>query len=179
MQVYNQTTQYIQMDNGAKIHPQANISGVVTIGDNSRIDAFVTITGNVRIGRNVHISTGACIFGGEGVDIGDYSAISVGVKIFTATEDLSGAAMTNPTIGAAYRDTFVAPIRIGKHCVVSAGAVLLPGAELLDGACVGALSLVKEKLDGWAIYAGIPAKMIKARSKNLLNLQKQYERNDK
>ena len=85
MQVYNQTTQYIQMDNGAKIHPQANISGVVTIGDNSRIDAFVTITGNVRIGRNVHISTGACIFGGQGVDIGDYSAISVGVKIFTAT----------------------------------------------------------------------------------------------
>lgn len=179
MQVYSQATQYIEMSNGAKIHPQANISGDVDIGANSRIDAFVTITGSVKIGRNVHISTGACIFGGEGVDIGDYSAISVGVKIFTATEDLSGEAMTNPTISAAYRNTFSAPIRIGKHCVVSAGAVLLPGAELLDGACVGALSLVKEQLWEWAIYAGIPAKMIRGRKQDLLKYQEQIERNGK
>ena len=179
MRVRQSESQYLTMDNGAKVHSSANIAGEVDIGANSRIDAFVTITGNVRIGRNVHISTGACIFGGEGVDIGDYSAISVGVKIFTATEDLRGESMTNPTISAAYRNTFSAPIRIGKHCVVSAGAVLLPGAELLDGACVGALSLVKEQLWEWAIYAGIPAKMLKARSKNLLNLQKQYERNGK
>lgn len=150
------------------IHPLANIAGKVTVGEGSRIDAFVTITGRVTIGRNVHISTGACIFGGEGVEIGDYSAVSVQAKIFTATEDLSGESFVNPTVKHD-RNPRTAPISIGRHCVVGAGSVLLPGAKFHDGACCGALSLVKEPLASWSIYAGTPARYIKARSRGVLD----------
>ena len=150
------------------IHPLANIAGKVTVGEGSRIDAFVTITGRVTIGRNVHISTGACIFGGEGVEIGDYSAVSVQAKIFTATEDLSGESFVNPTVDHD-RSPRKAPISIGRHCVVGAGSVLLPGAKFHDGACCGALSLVKEPLASWSIYAGTPARYIKARSRGALD----------
>ena len=149
------------------IHPLANIAGKVTVGEGSRIDAFVTITGRVTIGRNVHISTGACIFGGEGVEIGDYSAVSVQAKIFTATEDLSGESFVNPTVDHD-RIPHKAPVSIGRHCVVGAGSVLLPGAKFHDGACCGALSLVKEPLAAWSIYAGTPAKYLKARSRAVL-----------
>ena len=34
-----------------------------------------------------------------------------------------------------------------------------------EGAAVGALSLVKKDLDPWTLYAGIPARRIKARNR--------------
>ena len=36
------------------------------------------------------------------------------------------------------------------------------------------MSLVKKDLAPWGIYAGIPVKKIKDRSKNLLNLEKEF-----
>ncbi len=165
----------MDMGDGIAVHDSANICGDVEIGMNTRIDAFVTITGKVKIGRNVHISTGASIFGGAGVTIGDYAGISAGVKIFTGTEDLSGDMLTNPTVPAQYRSPISKSIVIGAHCVIGAGSVLLPGAELEEGVCVGALSLVKAKLKRWHIYAGIPAEVIKSRRQNLLDEQIKYE----
>lgn len=152
---------------GALVHRLANIVGDVRLGAGTRVDAFVTMTGRVRVGRSVHISTGACIFGGEGVEIGDCSAISVQAKIFTATEDLSGDSFVNPTIDHD-RAPIAAPIRIGRHCVVGAGSVLLPGADMPDGACLGALSLLKRPVPEWSINAGVPARYIKARGRGVL-----------
>ena len=152
---------------GAIVHRLANIAGDVRLGDGTRVDAFVTITGRVNVGRNVHISTGACIFGGEGVEIGDYSAVSVQAKILTATEDLSGESFVNPTVDHD-RAPIRAPIRIGRHCVVGAGSVLLPGADMPDGACLGALSLLKAPLAPWSINAGAPARYLKHRSRGVL-----------
>lgn len=163
---------------GALIHRLANIAGDVEIGRGSRIDAFVTLTGTVRIGRRVHISTGASVFGGRGVQIGDYSGLSVGAKVFTETEDLSGEWLLHPTSPPEYRKTVAAQVLIGAHCNVGAGSVLLPGAELPDGAVVGALSLVKVPLHGWAIYAGVPARFIRARSRRALYLAAELEANE-
>lgn len=160
---------------GSLIHRLSNIAGEVEIGAGSRIDAFVTITGRVKLGRCVHISTQACIFGKAGVEIGDYSGISVGVKLFSETEDLSGDWMLHPTVGPNYRRSIGKRVRIGKHCSVGAGSVLLPGAYLPDGACVGALSLVKTRLLPWSIYAGIPVRLVRLRSRRALELQSHLE----
>lgn len=135
----------------------------------------MTLTGRVRVGRFVHISTGACVFGGEGVAIGDFSGLSVGVKVFTSTEDLSGEWLLHPTVPARLRRPIVAPIVIGRHCSVGAGSVLLPGAELPDGACVGALSLVKRPLREWSIWAGVPARFVRDRSRRALELEGEME----
>jgi galactoside O-acetyltransferase len=153
--------------NGAQVHRLANIVGAVEIGVGSRIDAFVTITGRVKIGRYVHIGAGVGIFGANGFEIGDYSGLSPGVQIFTATEDLSGRTVMHPT-APVERPVASSPIRVGEHCTIGANSVLLPGAELPDGACVGALSLVKTKLAPWSISAGIPAQYIKSRSRDVL-----------
>lgn len=160
---------------GGLVHRLANIAGDVELGEGTRVDAFVTLTGRVWIGRFCHISTGVCVFGTEGVVIGDYSGLSAGVKVFTGTEDLSGEWMMNPTISARYRKSISQPVRIGAHCVVGAGSVLLPGAHLPDGACVGALSLVKSPASEWSIWAGVPARFIRARSRRALELQAAFE----
>lgn len=151
---------------GAKVHILANIAGEMELGEGSRIDAFVTITGKVRIGRNCHISTGACIFGGAGFEMGDYSGLSPGAKVFTATEDIDWGFM-HPT-APGDRLPMVASIRMGSHCAVGANSILLPGAELPDGVVIGYNSGTRERLTEWSVWAGNPARFIRKRSRGAI-----------
>jgi acetyltransferase-like isoleucine patch superfamily enzyme len=52
--------------------------------------------------------------------------------------------------------------------------VVLPGVVIEEGVSVGSLSLVNKSLPGWKIYAGIPAKPIKDRKKDLLKLEEEF-----
>ena len=42
-----------------------------------------------------------------------------------------------------------------------------------EGSCAGAMSLVKNDLEAWKIYAGIPARYIQDRKRNILDLEKE------
>lgn len=160
---------------GGIVHRLANICGDVSVGEGTRIDAFVTITGRVRIGRFAHIATGCMIFGAGGVDIGDYVGISGGTKIYSCTEDVSGDWITNPTVPAKYRNPQVAHIRIGDHAVMGAGSIAFPGAEFEEGAYLGALSMARHKLTAWSINAGIPAEFKRPRARGALEKAKEFE----
>jgi galactoside O-acetyltransferase len=54
---------------------------------------------------------------------------------------------------------------LGKYSQIGANSVLLPSARLGQGAILGALSLLKEGIDEWTIYAGSPAKKIGLRNR--------------
>lgn len=146
---------------GAAVHRLANISGGVILGAGTRVDAFVTLTGKVVIGRNCHISTGACVFGGAGFTMDDCSGISPGAKVFTATEDIDRGVM-HPTVPGE-RFPKSAPIRIGRFCAVGANSVLLPGADLADGVVIGALSKMSKPAAAWSVWAGDPARFLRYR----------------
>ena len=66
---------------------------------------------------------------------------------------------------------------IGKHCVVGTGSTILPGANLAEGVAVGAMSLLTKPTKAWKIYAGMPARAIKERRKDLLGLEKEFMEN--
>ena len=53
----------------------------------------------------------------------------------------------------------------GNYSTIGCGNVLLPGAVLEEGACVGAMSLIKDVIPVYKIYAGVPAHKIGDRSK--------------
>ena len=165
---------YIEQD-GALIHRLANIAGNVTIGEGSRIDAFVTITGRVTIGHHTHIANGCAIFGGGRVTIGNYVGLSGGSKVYSTTEDVSGDWITNPTVPAKFRNPDTRPIRIGDHVVMGAGSIAFPGADLPEGAYLGALSMCRHMLTPWSINAGIPATFKRYRSRKALELAAEFE----
>jgi dTDP-4-amino-4,6-dideoxy-D-glucose acyltransferase len=150
----------------------------VSIGDNTRVDAFCLISGGtgVQIGRNVHIAAGAYIYGGGGVTICDFVGISARSVIYSTNDDYSGEVMTGPTLPADFTRVTVAPVKIGRHVVVGAGSVILPGVTIGDGAATGALSLVKHNVESFTIVAGNPLRVIGARSRHLLDLEKEYLR---
>lgn len=151
------------------IHPLANLAGDIELGEFTRIDAFVTITGNVRIGRYCHLGTGCSIFGSAGFEMGNFSGLSPGVQAFTGTEDLSGRSLLQPTVRV-NRTPISAPVKIGDHCSVGANSVILPGAFIPEGAVTGCLTLIKKALEPWTIYAGVPAKPIRKRTLDSLKL---------
>lgn len=145
------------------------------IGDHSRIDDFCVLSGRIIIGRNVHIAPMCLVAGGKpGITLEDFAGLAYHVKVFAQSDDYSGETMTNPTVPAEYKAETFNPVHVGRHSIVGAGAVITPGVSLGEGTAIGALALVLRSTDSWSIYAGIPARRAKGRSKNLLQLERQY-----
>lgn len=157
-----------------RVHETCVIVGLeaMRFGSNVRVDPFAVLTaagGTLTVGDFVHLSSHLFLSAGAGVEIGDFVALSVGVKLFSRSDDYSGEYLTNPTVPAEYTAPPPAsPVRIGRHVIVGAGAVILPEVELGEGAAVGANSLVSRSLEPWGIYAGTPAARVRERGSGLL-----------
>lgn len=166
---------FARVGEGVAIARNCTVVGLenITIGDNVRIDGFTSIiapAGRVRIGSHVHIAT-ACMLGARGgIDIGDFSSLSQGVRIFTAIDDFSGRRMSNSQVPDDVLGVQTAPVTIGAYVPIGSGTIVLPGVAIGEGAAVGALSLVSHSLAGWVIYAGNPAKETGKRTRDLLAL---------
>jgi len=151
----------------------------IEIGDNSRIDDFCVISGKVKIGRNVHITPFCLVAGGEkGIVFEDFTTIAYGVQVFTQSDDYSGKTMTNSTIPKKYKNEFMKEIILKKYSIVGAGSIIMPGVVLAEGTSIGAMSLVLKSTEPWGIYVGNPAKRLKNRKKDLLELEKKYLENE-
>jgi len=147
----------------------------IELGDCSRIDDFCVISGHVKIGKYVHIAPFCLIAGGEkGVTMEDFSGLAYGVQIFSQSDDYSGRTLTNPTVSAKFKDERKAAVRIGRHVIIGAGSMVFPGVDLADGCSVGAMTLVNKSTQAWGIYAGNPARRIKERKQDLLELEAQF-----
>ncbi len=161
----------VKISNSAKFYFPDDIS----IGDDSRVDDFVVLSGKVKIGRNVHLAIGSNLAGGKlGIEIGDFSGTAYYVQIVAQSDDYSGTFLTNPTIPQRYLGTDYSYINIGKHCIIGTNSVLLPGAALGDGVAIGALSLVRKVLNPWTIYSGNPLRKIGMRKQDLLVLEQKF-----
>lgn len=152
----------------------------ISIGSNVRIDAYTTITasegGGLTIGSNIHIAGYCLLAASGGIIMEDFSAISHGTKIYSASDDYSGGYLTNAVIPDKYKNVKRGLVTLKKHSLIGSSSVLLPGVVVGEGTTVGAMSLVSKSLDDWSVYAGIPAKKIKDRPKDLLKLEHEYVR---
>lgn len=160
----------VRIEKSAKIINPQNL----TVGDNVIIDQFTTIVcgaPGVTIGSYVHIAGHCHLAGGGGIDISDFAGLSHGVKLYSVSDDYSGGSLTNPTIPKAYKTTQLAPVSVGRHAILGANAVVLPGAKIAEGCAVGANALIKQDTDPWGVYFGQPARRMNERSKELLKAE--------
>lgn len=156
----------------ARIYGAENVS----LGDHCRIDDFsiVSAAEPVNLGRNVHIATYCALFGRHGITMADFSGLSSRVTIYTASDDYSGRTLTNPTVPDQYKAVNSGPVVLGRHVIIGAGSVILPGVTIGDGSAVGTLSLVSRDISEWTVAVGVPARPVKERSKELLELERSY-----
>jgi dTDP-4-amino-4,6-dideoxy-D-glucose acyltransferase len=169
---------------GVLISDKASIHNAIKIriGDHVRIDDFTVISAGdsgIVFGHHIHIACQSSLIGRGAIIIGDYSNISSRVAIYSSSDDFSGNAMTNPMVPGEFTNVASLEVRIGRHVVIGSGTVVLPGVTIHDGVAVGALSLVKADCMEFTIYAGIPARAIKPRSRRLLEMERKLDnRND-
>lgn len=147
----------------------------IHIGNNVRIDDFTILSGNISIGNFVHISAYAALFAGMvGIEIGDYVSISARSVVYAVSDDYSGEGMTNPMVPDKYRKLQEGRVTIGRHCIIGAGSIILPGVNLKEGSAFGAMCLISRDSEMWSINVGIPATKIKNRKQNILELETEF-----
>ena len=149
----------------------------IRLGDNVRIDDFAILSGGqgITIGSHVHLGAYTALYGGGRITMDDFTGLSPRSTIFSETDDVSGASLTNPTIPRRYKPTLhTAPVRLRCHSAMGANSTIMPGVELGEGAVVGAHSLAMKSCLPWSIYFGVPAQRLKARSQKLLESTEQF-----
>lgn len=138
------------------------------IGDNTIIDDFSYISCPIEIGKNCHIASHVSISGGEGkFKMGDYSTISNHCSLHCASSDYTKVSLDLPSVPKEQQfGGEIKNIILGNFVTIGAHSCLLPGVLAKDGSSCGAYSLVKDIMDEWSLYVGIPAKKIKNRDKS-------------
>jgi phenylacetic acid degradation protein/carnitine operon protein CaiE len=137
------------VDPSAFVHPQA------------------AVTGNVSIGRNVYIGPGAAIRGDWGrivIEDGCNVQESCTIHMFPGVTVLlkEGAHIGHGAI--------VHGAVIGRNCLIGMNSVIMDNVEIGDECIVGALTFIKagEKVPRRSVVAGNPAKILKEVSEEML-----------
>lgn len=166
-----------QIGQNVKISRKASIYSAsdMILGDNVRIDDFCVLSGKVELGNYIHIAVYSAIFGGDaGVKMNDFTCLSSRCVVYAISDDYSGESMTNPMVDMKYRNVISKRVELGRHVLIGSGSTILPGVTIGEGTSVGSMSLVRTSLDAWGIYAGIPCRFLKERSKKLLELEQEF-----
>jgi galactoside O-acetyltransferase len=160
-----------------KISTKASIYNpeLIEIGDNSRIDDFVSISGKVSLGKNVHLAVGCNLAGGIlGISIGDFCGLSYGVQVFTRVDDYSGLTLSNPTVDNKFKVTHEKSVVIDRHCKIGTYSIVLPGSALGVGCSFSAQSLIEGQTEEHYLYAGNPLTQVAPLSRKLLQVEVEY-----
>ena len=126
-----------------------------SIGDETKIGAFVEIQKNCTVGSRCKISSHSFLC--EGVTVEDEVMIAHGVMF---TNDLFPRATTPDGHLQDESNWRVVPTRVRRRASIGSNATILAGLTIGQEALVGAGAVVIRDVPAYAIVAGVPARVI-------------------
>ncbi len=126
-----------------------------SIGDGTKVGAFVEIQKGATIGRQCKVSSHTFIC--EGVHIEDGVFVGHGVMFIN---DLYPRAVNPDGSLQTEADWKVVETRVRARASIGSNATILAGITIGEGALVGAGAVVTRDVPPFAIVAGVPAKVI-------------------
>ncbi|WKZ33973.1 MAG: acyltransferase [Thermodesulfobacteriota bacterium] len=153
---FNRIARDVRLGAGVKLGSFINLYGC-SVGDGTKIGAFVEIQKNATVGRNCKISSHSFVC--EGVTIEDNVFIGHGVTFINDTYPRA----TTPA-GALKNDSdwTVERTVVKKGASIGSGATILSRVTIGENAIVGAGSTVTKNVPPNAIVAGNPARILRS-----------------
>lgn len=133
------------------------------IGEGCFMAETAAVIGRVRMGRDCSVWYGACIRGDENsIVIGDRVNVQ-DCSVIHVSEGEGGQVQIGSDVTIGHNAT-VHACTVGSNCLIGMGATVLDGAVIGDGSIVaaGALVLGKTVIGPNEMWAGVPAKFVKA-----------------
>ena len=146
----------VQLGTGVRIvQPDlVNLYGC-SIGDGTKVGAFVEIQRGAVVGRNCKISSHSFIC--EGVSIGNGVFVGHGVMfindIYPRAVSADGSLQTR-------EDWKVVPTKVMDRASIGSNATILAGITIGEGALIGAGAVVTHDVPADSVVAGVPARVI-------------------
>ncbi len=147
----------VKLGKNTRVFCFANLYGC-TVGDDTKIGAFVEIQKNAHIGSRCKISSHTFIC--EGVTIEDECFVGHGVMF---TNDKFPRATAGGGALQTEADWTVVATRICRGASIGSGAVILCGVTIGEGAMIGAGAVVTRDVPPGATVAGVPARAMATR----------------
>ena len=144
----------VKLGKNVKLSKFINLYGC-SVGDNTKIGAFVEVQKNAHIGSNCKISSHSFIC--EGVTIENDVFIGHGVMFINDTYPRATANGTLQTEA----DWTVEPTLVMKGASIGSNCTILSHVKIGQGAIVGAGSVVTKDVPADTIVAGNPARIIR------------------
>jgi acetyltransferase-like isoleucine patch superfamily enzyme len=145
----------VKLGANVKLGKFINLYGC-TVGDDTKIGAFVEIQKHATVGRLCKISSHTFVC--EGVTIEDHVFIGHGV---TFINDSYPRATTGGALQTE-QDWKVEPTLVKKGASIGSGCTILPNVVIGERAIVGAGSVVTKDVPDDAIVAGNPARFLRS-----------------
>jgi len=112
------------------------------------------IVGTPRIGEGTWIGAFTVVDGSGGLTIGRGCDISCGAQIYTHSTVLRCVS------GRSYDHVDRAPVTIGDHVFIGAGAIIMMGVTIGDRSVVAAGAVVTKDVPSETVVAGVPAAVV-------------------
>lgn len=130
-----------------------------SIGEGTSIlmNVIIWTTRGLKIGKQSTVNAYCVLDSRGGITIGNSVNIAGYVQIWSASHDVD-----SPTHAMVKKS-----VQIGDHVWIATRATILPGVTIGTGAVVAAGSVVTRDVAPFTIVGGVPAALIKERSKNL------------
>jgi acetyltransferase-like isoleucine patch superfamily enzyme len=144
----------VKLGQNVKLSKFLNLYGC-SIGDNTKIGAFVEIQKNAMVGRNCKISSHTFIC--EGVSIEDNVFVGHGVVFIN---DSYPRATANGQLQTE-ADWKVERTLIKRGASIGSGATILSNITIGENAIIGAGSVVTKDVPANAVVAGNPARVLR------------------
>jgi putative colanic acid biosynthesis acetyltransferase WcaF len=122
------------------------------------LHAEVLDAGKIALGRGVSIGNSCLLDGRGGIWIGRDVNVSSFTLLITGTHDVGARDM--------FADSY-APIHVGDRAWIATRCTVLGGVTVGEGAVVAAGAVVTRDVEPFTIVAGVPARPIGERERNL------------
>ena len=141
---------------------------MVHLGDYSRVDAFCKLEGGegITLGKWTHCASYSHLnVGGGRLVAGDGVSFASGCKVLSGGNTPAGLTMS--AAAPIYRQVISRKLtQLHDNACVLAGAIILGGVTLHEGAVAAAGSVVTHDIPAWEIWAGVPARKMADRPRS-------------